>query len=241
MKVDLNNICCQIHSGDNSSVKTFFNNYKVKAVIEGAVKKIRRQNPEYELGLIHTTAQTAVWDEIRRNYKFANDESKGDNLVLSYIKSITYRLLFNWIQDEKKLKWHYKEGYRKRYGTIVSLDTEPVAMDKNLHEIIPSPKPNAEQILINNVPTNLIHKILNKLVRTKQVSQMDMFVILLRFQEEKTYEEIIEILKSQFSIKYKKRHISSILKTGQNKIRQNLESLPYSKEDFLDLFNDYME
>lgn len=232
--IDLNQICISIRLGDNQKVSTLFKHYKVASIINSAVRKIKKRNPEYNDRLLKDTVETEIWNEISNKYNAASDTTKGNNLALRFIKAIAYNKLMNFVREDKRLKWTC-DGYIHKFNTV-SIDM-PVHVEQDtrlLSDTLIDESANADIMVLQQYRIAILKKALTRAVALHLNSPIDNFMILLRYNESMTYSEIKQVLLQQFKIKCTVSWISQRIAHGLKMLLQVLEQFrPKKGEDVL--------
>jgi len=227
----LNDVCIRIINGENEAVKELFSDQRINQIVESAIRRIKNKNPEYHLGLLKRQARYEIWDEIQRNYCPARDPSKGDNLVLKFVLSITYKKLLNFIREDKKLRWT-SNGYQHKMVKVSmdSTDVDP-SCSKGLHEIIPTDDPAIDETIITRQETELVQKALTYSVKSGKMKEIENFIILLRFKENLSYQQIQKVLWNQFELEASSGWIAGCARNGMNVLKKVLERFIIERKD----------
>lgn len=186
--MNLNTLCLRIKIGDTSAIKELFSDYRVKALMNGAIYRVIRKNPEYTKEYLYVTLQNELWYEVYHNYRRAEDTEKGDNLVLRFLKSVAYNKLLNFVKKEKSLIWNNGE-YHRKYSTIDIDENNEVESDEDL-----------EIALENTDLTSIVRRSINEAVNTKKITVNDAQILIFKFKNDMEHEEIKRILKRQLDM-----------------------------------------
>lgn len=185
--MNLNLSCIKIKLGDDPSA--LFSDTRIQSIMHGAVSRILRKNPNYDHASLMYTLKNELWDEIKRNYVGASDLTKGDNLVLRFVKTVAYNRLLNFVRKDKGLIWSL-QGYSKKYNTI---DIEEVT-ERFISE------EDVDSKIDRDSTKHIVRKSLQEAVETGRITSNDAYILILKFKENMEHSKIQEAMSKQFDI-----------------------------------------
>lgn len=196
-RTNLNDLCITIRSGtDEKAITVLLSDPRIKKLMHSAVWKILEKNSQASQKELLAIAQTIIWEEIYHKYEGAEDELKGDHLVIKYVSSFLYGKLLNYVRQLKQMYWDVEErGLVKRYEST-SINGQHEDVREPLYTTIEDPN-----TFVINDDLSLVQSIVQTLVTTKRVSQFDMLMFLKYQLLGMSYDEIVKNLKNEYGIR----------------------------------------
>ncbi len=178
---------------------------------EQLVEKIRENNPQLYSEIIHRY-QSKLSNYLR---KFINHQDELED-VLQEVFIKVYKNLFGFDINKKFSSWIFRIAHNEAINNIRKRKKEILSLDDNEWQVIDE-KINLEKELEEKINRKIIEKALLK-IKSKYRE-----VLILYFLEEKTYEEISEILRIPIST------VGVLLLRGKKKLKKYLTEIVYEK------------
>lgn len=177
-----------------------------------ALLVLARQQPEV-FGVLMERYEQPLRRYLRRLTGWG-DEEVSDMLQEAFIKM--YRHLNDYDEELKFSTWAYRITHNQAIDTLRSVETRPFLSQVSLDDV--------EQFMPAEKDTEADFLRRDDLKRVRQVIlELPLLyrdVLILRFLEEKTYEEIVDIVKKP------KGTIATLIRRGRVLLLQELDKLP---------------